>query len=143
MRRSRGLPLILLSYVGLAGLLSLLDIKPALYGLSTVLGTTILGTTVLGTTVLGTTVLGTTVLGTTMLGTTSLLEVYASALLTGQLAISLIAIGLLSYLELSDPAYGGTKRVLEELRRSWLPLTALLVILFMLIVAFRVWDILF
>lgn len=119
----------------------MLVVKPAFYGLSTVLGTTILGTTVLGTTVLGTTVLGTTVLGSTLLGTTSLIQVYADALVTGQLAISLIAIGMLVYLELSDPSYGKTRRVAEELRKSWLPLTVLLVLLFALIVTFRIWAI--
>jgi len=113
-----------------------MTIKPAFYGLSTILGTTILGTTVLGTTVLGS-----TVLGSTLLGTTSLIQVYADALVTGQLAISLIAIGMLVYLELSDPSYGKTSRVIDELRKSWLPLSALLVLLFALIVAFRIWAI--
>jgi hypothetical protein len=75
------------------------------------------------------------------MGTTSLIGVYSEALLQGQLAISLIAIGMLTYLELSDPSYGKTKRIIEELRKSWLPLSALLVILFMLIVAFRIWAI--
>jgi len=119
----------------------MLVVKPAFYGLSTILGTTILGTTVLGTSVLGTTVLGTTVLGSTLLGTTSLIQVYADALVAGQLAISLIAIAMLVYLELSDPSYGKTRRVVEELRKSWLPLSALLVLLFALIVAFRIWAI--
>jgi len=120
----------------------MLVVKPAFYGLSTILGTTILGTTVLGTTVLGTTVLGTTVLGSTLLGTTSLIQVYADALVTGQLAISLIAIGMLIYLELSEPSYGKTRRVIKELRKSWLPLSVLLVLLFTIIVAFRIWAIL-
>ena len=133
--------LVLLAYISLTALTSLLEVRPALYGLSTVLGTTILGTTVLGTTVLGTTVLGTTVLGVTMLGTTSIIGLYAEALGRGQLVISLVAIGLLSYMELSDPTYGRTKRIIEELRRSWLPLSALLVVLFMLTVSFRIWAI--
>jgi hypothetical protein len=133
---NKSLLLLLFSYVSLALFVSLLSVNPTFYGLSTILGTTILGTTVLGTTVLGTTVLGTTVMGTT-----SLIGVYGEALLQGQLAISLIAIGMLTYLELSDPSYGKTKRIIEELRKSWLPLSALLVILFMLIVAFRIWAI--
>ena len=141
MSRTRTLLLVLAIYVTLASLSSLLVVKPAFYGLSTILGTTILGTTVLGTTVLGTTVLGTTVLGSTLLGTTSLIQVYADALVTGQLAISLIAIGMLVFLELSDPSYGKTRRVIEELRKSWLPLSVLLVLLFALIVAFRIWAI--
>jgi len=104
----------------------MLVVKPAFYGLSTILGTTILGTTVLG---------------TTLLGTTSLIQVFADALVTGQVAISLIAIGMLVFLELSDPSYSKTRRVIEELRKSWLPMSVLLVLLFALIVAFRIWAI--
>ncbi|MCP8314969.1 MAG: hypothetical protein H3Z53_11465 [archaeon] len=133
---SKSLLLLLSTYVSLALFTSLLAVNPTFYGLSTILGTTVLGTTVLGTTVLGTTVLGTTVMGTT-----SLVGVYGEVLFSGQLAISLLAIGILTYLELSDPSYGKTKRLVEELRRSWLPLSAILVILFMLIVAFRIWAI--
>ncbi|MCP8306165.1 MAG: hypothetical protein H3Z49_03550 [archaeon] len=136
MSRKRSLLLLLSIYLGLALFISSLAVEPTFYGLSTVLGTTILGTTVLGTTVLGTTVLGTTVMGTT-----SLVGVYGDALLSGQLAISLIAIGTLIFLELSDPSYGKTRRLIGELRKSWIPLSALLVVLFMLIVAFRVWAI--
>jgi len=139
--RGRILLLTLAVYVLLAFVASLLTVKPAFYGLSTVLGTTILGTTVLGTTVLGTTILGTTVLGSTLLGTTSLIQVYAEALAMGQLAISLIAICMLIYLELSDPSYGKTRRLIEELRKSWLPLSAVLILLFALIVFFRIWAI--
>ena len=138
---SKVLWLILVSYGGLVGLLSLLDVKPALYGLSTILGTTILGSTLLGTTVMGTTVLGTTILGSTMLGTTSPVDVYTSALAAGQVLISLVAIGMLCYLELSDPSYGRTRTIVEDLRRSCVPLVAFLVVLFMLVVAFRVWEI--
>ena len=139
--------LILAVYALLASAASLLTVKPAFYGLSTVLGTTILGTTVLGTTVLGTTILGTTVLSSILLGTTttttttSLIQVYAEAFSMGQLAISLIAICMLVYLELSDPSYGKTRRLIEEVRKSWLPLSAVLVLLFALIVFFRIWAI--
>ena len=124
-------------YALLAVAIGVLAVKPAFYGLSTVLGTTILGTTVLGTTMLGT-----TVLGTTLLGTTSLIQVYGEALAMGQLAISLVAIGMLVYLELSDPSYGKAHRLIGELRKSWVPLSAILVLLFALIVFFRVWAIL-
>jgi len=119
--------LILVIYVSVAFALSLLAVKPAFYGLSTILGTTILGTTVLG---------------STLLGTTSLIQVYAEALSMGQLAISLIAICMLVYLELSDPSYGKTRRLIGELRKSWLPLSVVLVLLFALIVFFRIWAIL-
>lgn len=138
--RGRILLLILAVYSLLASVAGLLAVKPAFYGLSTVLGTTVLGTTVLGTTVMVTTVLGSILMGTTT--TTSLIQVYAEAFSMGQLAISLIAICMLVYLELSDPSYGKTHRLIEELRKSWLPLSAVLVLLFALIVFFRVWAIL-
>jgi len=129
--RARILLLIMAVYVTLASLCSLLAVKPAFNGLSTILGTTVLGTTVLGTTVLGTTVLG-----------TSRIQGYADALAIGQLAISLMTIGLFVYRELSDPFYGKADRRVEELRKSWLPLSVLLVLLFAFVVAFRVWAIL-
>ena len=132
MSRNRILFFVFCIYVSLALLLSLLVVKPAFYGLSTVLGTTVLGTIVLGT----------TVLGSTLLGTTSLVEVYAEALSMGQLAISLLGICMLLYLELSDPSYGESNRLVAELRKSWLPLTTLLVLLFAVIVVFRVWNVL-
>ena len=72
-----------------------------------------------------------------VLGTTVTVENFS----TGQLAISLIAICMLVYLELSDPSYGKTRRLIEELRNSWLPLTVLLVMLFALVVFFKVWAI--
>jgi hypothetical protein len=140
--RNRTLLLILAIYVSVASALSLLVVKPTFYGLSTVLGTTILGTTVLGTTVLGTTILGTTVLGSTLLGTSSLIQVVTEALSMGQLAISLIGICMLVYLQLSDPSFGRTHRLIKELRKSWLPLSVVLMLLFALIVFFRIWAIL-
>ena len=146
LRRKSTLLLILFVYASLALLLSFLVVKPRFYGLSTILGTTILGTTVLGTTSMATLLGTTTVLGTTLLGTTTTTEawvpIYAEALAMGQLAISLVAISVLVYLELSDPSYGNTRRLIRELRKSWLPLAAVLVILFGLIVFFRVWEIL-
>jgi hypothetical protein len=127
MSRNRILFFVFCIYVSLALLLSFLVVKPAFYGLSTILGTTVLGTTVLG---------------STLLGTTSLIQVYAEALSMGQVAISLLAICMLLYLELSDPSYGESPRVVTELRKSWLPLTTLLVLLFAVIVFFRVWNVL-
>jgi hypothetical protein len=119
---------VLASYLALSAFLSLFHI-PAIYGLSTMLGTTVMGST--------------TVLGSTMLGTTtSMAEVYSTVLPAGQLAISLLAIGILIFLELSDPAYSKTNRLVRELRRSWLPLAATLIILFSLTVAFKVLAIL-
>jgi hypothetical protein len=127
MSRNRILFFVFCIYVSLALLLSFLVVKPAFYGLSTILGTTVLGTTVLG---------------STLLGTTSLIQVYAEALSMGQVAISLLAICMLLYLELSDPSYGESPRLVAELRKSWLPLTTLLILLFAVIVFFRVWNVL-
>ena len=131
MDRNKSLLLLLSAYVFLALITCFLAVDPTLYGLSTILGTTILGTTVLGT----------TVLGTTVLGTTSLVGIYGDALLSGQIVISLAAIGTLVFLELSAPSYGKTRKLIGELRSSWLPISAFLVVLFILIVGFRIWAI--
>ncbi len=127
--RRRGVLLLILALYALLTLLcSTLAVTPALYGLSTVLGTTVLGTTVLGT----------TVLGSTLLGTTSLVKAYTEAMALGQFAIGLTAIGLLIFLELSDPSFGEPGKLVRDLRRSWLPVVAVLMLLFAIIVVFRI-----
>jgi len=122
-----GVYLVLIFVTGFFG------VSPALSGLSTILGTVILGTTVLGTTVLS------SVLGSSLLGTTTMTAIYGEALATAQLYVSLICIGLLVYLELTDPTYGGVKKFLLEVRESWTSIAALLVLLFLIFVAFKVW----
>jgi len=119
-------------YLALILVIGFIGVSPALSGLSTILGTVILGTTVLGTTVLSS-VLGSSLLGTTMIA------IYGEALATAQLYVSLICIGLLVYLELTDPTYGGVKKFLLEVRESWTSIAALLVLLFLIFVAFKVW----
>jgi len=59
-----------------------------------------------------------------------------------QLYISLALIGLLVFSELTDPGYGGIRKSLFELRSNWLPHIAFLLVLFGLIVAFKVATIL-
>lgn len=104
-----------------------LDVSPHLYGLSTIMGT-----------VLSSSVLSSSILGTTT-NTTTVLAAYAGTLPSIQVYISLLAIGLLIYLELTDPTYGEVRRGLTEVRKSWLSMAMLLVLLFMIIVASRVW----
>ena len=111
-------------------LVSSFTLVAPLFGLSTILGISVLGSSVLGSSVLGSSVLGSTIL-----------EAYAGAIATSQLCLSLATIGLLVYLELTDPAYGGLRSILLELRRSWLSVSALLVVLFFIIVALKVYSI--
>lgn len=117
--------------------MSSLTLVAPLFGLSTILGVSVLGPSVLGSSVLGSSVLGSSVLGST-----TIVEAYADAIATSQLCLSLVAIGLLVYLELTDPAYGELRSIFSELRRSWIPVTMLLVVLFFIIVALKVWSIL-
>jgi len=108
--------LLVLSAILAAGYLvtNIISAPPALSGLSTVLGTTIL------------------VSSATVFTTLASFQLYAS--------VGLIA--LLVFLELTDPAYGGVRSFLAELRTNWLPHTILLLIVFSLIVAFKVATIL-
>ena len=92
---------------------TIISAPPVLSGLSTVLGTTI----------------------TTSPG-------IFTALGSFQLYISLGLIGLLVFSELTDPTYGGTKASLLELRTNWLPYVVLFTIIFSLVVAFKVAEIL-
>jgi hypothetical protein len=126
-----------------------------LFGLSTVLGSSVLGSSVLGSSVLGSSVLGSSVLGSSVLGSsvlgssvlgssvlaTTIVEAYSAGVVASQIWISVAAIGTLIYLELSDPLYGNIRSMLQELRRSWLPVSALLVVLFFIIVALKVWNV--
>jgi len=75
-----------------------------------------------------------TVLGTTVLGSST--SVFTS-LASLQLCASLALIGLLVLSELTNPTYG-VGRFLVELRTSWLPYVVLLLIIFSLIMAFKV-----
>jgi len=116
MRRGRLLALCAIFSLGYVAT-SIVSAPENLFGLSTVLGTTVLGTTVLGVT-------------------------FASAIASAQLYLSLACIGLLVFLELSDPSYGEVKRLIAEIRLNWLPCAIFLVILFFLIVAFKIASIL-
>ena len=144
MERSLVLLVVLFLVLTLA---SSLTVVTPLYGLSTVLGISVLGSSVLGSSVLGSSVLGSSVLGSSVLGTTTIImeqamiEGYGKAILAAQLWLSLIAISLLVYLELTDPAYGKIRRTLEELRKSWVPVSALLVLLFLIFVALKIYAI--
>ena len=89
---------------------SLLSAPPALSGLSTMLGMTVF------------------VSSGPIFAALGSLQLYAS--------VSLI--GLLVFLELADPAYGGTKSFLLKLRTNWLPHTIFLLVVFSLIVVFKV-----
>jgi hypothetical protein len=93
---------------------SLISAPPALSGLSTILGMTVF------------------VNSGSIFTALDSLQLYAS--------VSLI--GLLVFLELTDPAYGGTKSFLLKLRTNWLPHTIFLLVIFSLIVVFKVATIL-
>lgn len=153
----RNLTILLMLFAFLTAISALTTTTP-LYGLSTILGVSVLGSSVLGSSVLGSSVLGSSVLAST-----TIVEAYTGAVVMSQLWFSLVAIGLLAYLELSNPSH--EKRVqarstiakpsqkqrqlcsiarinvFSELRRSWLPVSTLLVVLFFIIVALKVWRI--
>ena len=106
-------------------LVSCLTVTSPLFGLSTVLGSSVLGSSVLGSSVMS---------------TTTIIEAYNVAIATSQIHLSLVVIGLLMYLEMSNPDYTRTKGFISDLRKSWVSVSALLVILFFIIVALKVWG---
>lgn len=117
-------------------LVSSITVVGPLSGLSMILGSSVLGSSVLGSSVLGSSVLGSSGMGTT---TTTIVEAYTEAVSLSQLYMSLVAIGLLIYTELTDPSYTGEEGFLSELRRGWMPVLAILVFLFFIVVAVKVW----
>jgi hypothetical protein len=131
----RSLIALLVCFVLLTGL-SAFTVATPLFGLSTVLGVSVLGSSVLGSSVLGSSVLGSSVMGSTIV------EAYVTAISTSQVCLSLVLIGLLIYSELTNPSYGKLRSVFLELRRSWMPVSVLLLVLFFIIVGIKVWGIL-
>jgi len=129
------LVLVLAVFVSLV-IVSSFTVAAPLSGLSTILGVSVLGSSVLGSSVLGSSVLGSSVMAST-----TIVEAYAQAVMFMQPLLSLVLIGLLVYLELTDSSYGGLRSMLLELRKSWLPVSALLMVLFSIIVALKVWNI--
>jgi len=105
---------------------------PSIMGLSTILGISVLGSSVLGS----------SVLASSVLASTTIVEAYSSAIGFIQPWLSLALIILLAYMELTDPSYGSLRGYLSELRRSWMPVSGLLFLLFSIIVAIKVWSIL-
>jgi len=127
----RSMMTLLIVFIFLA-LISYITTPPPLFGLSTILGISVLGSSVLGSSVLGSSVLGSSVLANTIVAS------YINAVIMSQVWLSLVLIGLLMYVELTDPMYGNLKSLLSELRKSWLPILTILMILFFIIVALRV-----
>jgi hypothetical protein len=121
----RSLIALLVCFVLLTGL-SAFTVATPLFGLSTVLGVSVLGSSVLGSSVMGSTIV----------------EAYVNAVSTSQVCLSLVLIGLLIYSELTNPSYGKLRSVFLELRRSWMPISVLLLVLFFIIVGIKVWGIL-
>jgi hypothetical protein len=154
----------LLLLFALLVLVSSFTVAVPMFGLSTILGVSVLASSVLGSSVLGSSVLGSSVLGSSVLASTTIVEAYTGAVVASQLWLSLTCIGLLVFLELSNPVYEERTRahpvtakpkrnqrqpcfrarirIFLELRKSWLPVSTLLVILFLIIVALNVWGIL-
>ena len=125
----RRLAVLLVLFVSLT-MVSCFTVAVPLFGLSTVLGSSVLGSSVLGSSVLGSSVMGTTIV-----------EAYSLANSKLQFYLSLTVIGLLIYLEMSDPAYMKIRVFYRELRRGWIPVSVILVVLFFIIVAVKVWAI--
>ncbi|MCS7120862.1 MAG: hypothetical protein NZ952_06655 [Candidatus Bathyarchaeota archaeon] len=120
----------------------------ATFGVLSILGCSIgaapvLGlVSVMGVSVLGSSVLGSSVLGSSVLASTTIVEAYSGAVQLMQPLISIILILLLVYVELTDPSYGSIKSVFVEIRKSWASVSAILLVLFLIIVGLKVWSIL-
>ncbi|MDG6902918.1 MAG: hypothetical protein JRM80_13295 [Nitrososphaerota archaeon] len=116
---------------------SLLPVAIAPLGLSSVLGLGMMSALLLGSSNLGSSVLGATVLQSQGFATSIALS-YSDALTLGQVLVSLSAIGVLVFTELSDPAYGHVRPVIAEFRNGWKPVALIMVVLFSAIVAVRI-----
>ena len=113
-------------YILLVAVVSFLRVDSNFYGLST-----------FDIIYFSTNFLGTMVLNTTALNASQLAAIFGDKLFPSTLVITLFTIATVIYVELSDPSYGSTRKIIEEVRRSWLTPTLVLGILFSLIVFFK------
>ena len=115
----------------------LLPVTIAPLGLSSILGLGMMSSVLLGSSVLGISVLSSTVLSSGGVAS-AIASSYSGALGLGQMLVSVSAVGVLVFMELSDPAYGKVRPVVGEIRSSWKAIAVIMVVLFAAIVAVRV-----
>jgi hypothetical protein len=110
-------------YVLLVALIGLLRVNSNLYGLSTVLSTNFLGTMVFN---------------TTILDQSQLTAIFGNTFFQSSLVITILTLVTVIYVELADPSYGPSRKIIEEFRKSWMTPALMLVILFIFIVLFGI-----
>ena len=126
--RGKKMLTLLLTYVGLAIIMSLFTASSFPYGLSTVLGTSLLATTMVGS----------SPIVLSLIGNINTITVFSDALVGAQIIITLSAIILLAFAEVSNPTYGKTEKFLFELRKSWMPILAFVLILFGVTISMKI-----
>ncbi|MGD0329240.1 MAG: hypothetical protein ABSB40_02195 [Nitrososphaeria archaeon] len=110
-------------YILLLAVIGLLRVNSNLYGLSTVLSTNFLGTMVFN---------------TTTLDGSQLTAIFGNTFFQGSLVITILALATVIYVELADPSYGTSRKIIEEFRKSWMTPASMLVILFSFRVLFEI-----
>lgn len=110
-------------YVLLVAVIGLLGVGSNLYGLSKVLGTNLLGTMVFN---------------ATTLDGSQLTAILGNTFFQGSLIITILTIATVIYVELADPSYGSSRKIIEEFRKSWMTPASILAILFAFIVLFGI-----
>jgi len=126
--RGRKMIALLMAYGALVVLVSSLDVVPFTYGLSTVMGTSLRASSMPSS----------SVMVSSLFGGVSVSSIFSNALLEAQAAVTVLAISLLAFAEMSSPAFGKTGRLLTELRRGWMPITAFVMLLFAVTVASKI-----
>jgi hypothetical protein len=125
--RERKLLALLLACFCIALALLLLGVKPFKYGLSTVMGTSLL-----------TVSSGESIVVFSLFRGLDINAALSDALTDAQIMVTLLGISLLAYAEVANPTYGGNAEFLRELRRNWMPILAIVLLLFTVTVASRV-----
>jgi len=79
--------------------------------------------------------------GTAKLDSSQLDAIFGDKLFSISFVITLLTLATVIYVEVSDPSYGSTRKIIEELRISLMTPALILGILFILVVFFKIWSI--
>jgi hypothetical protein len=121
--RDRRPQIIIGLYVLLLAVIGLLGVNSNLYGLSKVLSTNFLGTMVFN---------------ATTLDGSQLTAIFGNTFFQSSVVITILTLSTVFYVELADPSYGPSRKIIEEFRKSWMTPASMLAILFTFIVLFGI-----
>jgi len=121
------LALLLEVYIGLAAYSVRLGPSSFPYGVSTLIGTSLVALTTLRSSA-----------ASSLFSGQNVGSLFSSALVDAQILVTVLCISLLACIEIANPSYEGTSDFLLELRRTWVAMLAVVLVLFAVTVAAKI-----